>query len=142
MIVNHQLQKETEAEKKAMRSDKKYIIICDRSAIEPAAYIGIKDYNNIISKYDWNFEEIRDSYDLVLHLTTIAKDATELYSRDNNKARKENIITAIDLDNRILSIWNEHKNRCIINNCIKDFNLKLESAKYIVIQFLYSKMNK
>lgn len=135
-IVKYQLKKEIQAENYAKNNTGKYVIICDRSIIEPAAYLGIDKINKILNSLNQNFEQVRNSYNLVLHLTTIAKGASEFYTNENNKARKENISEAIDLDNNILQIWSKHPNRIIVNNSEHGFDEKIKNVEEVIANFL------
>lgn len=125
-VIEYQLKKEERAEKYAESNPEKYVIVCDRSAIEPSAYIGVPKVREILSRLGRNFEQIRDSYDLVLHLVTAAKGANKFYTLGNNPARDENIAQAIEIDDKMLQIWKDHRNRIIIDNSGKDFEEKLE----------------
>ena len=140
LIAKNQLQNEINAESYAENHFEKYVIICDRSLIEPAAYIGIEKLSNILSKYEKDFEQTRDSYDLVIHLTTTAKGASEFYTLKNNEARNENKSKAIVLDDNILQIWNGHPNRIIVDNSENGFDEKLEKINNIIICFLKCKV--
>ncbi|MBR2241467.1 MAG: AAA family ATPase [Clostridia bacterium] len=136
MIVNHQLKKELEAENIAKNALKPYVIVCDRSIIEPAAYIGIDNMKHLLEQHGKSYEYIRDSYDLVIHITTAAKGAEEYYTKENNEARSENIVQARNIDDNILQIWSEHPNRFIVDNLNKSFNDKLEEIKNIIIDYI------
>lgn len=136
MIIQYQLQKEKDAEKTAENNLDPYVIVCDRSGIEPAAYIGIDKVEKILSQLGKNFVKTRDSYDLVIHLTTVAKSAKELYTKENNKNRKESSSESIALDDRILNIWSKHPNRIIIDNYENDFNKKIKKVEEVIIKYL------
>lgn len=136
MIVKYQLQKEMQAENYANNHSEGYVIICDRSAIEPAAYVGKENVSNILAQLGKKFEQIRDSYDLVIHLTTVAKGASEFYTNENKKNRKESISQSISLDDSILQIWSEHSNRVVIENFKNGFDNKLKKVEEVIINYL------
>lgn len=93
----------------------------------------------MLAKYEKNFEETRDSYDLVIHLTTTAKDAEKLYSLNNNKARTESKAQAIVLDDNLLKIWSGHPNRIVVDNSEDVFDEKLKKIHNIIIHYLQCK---
>ena len=136
MIMKAQLIKEQEAEETASKDEEPYIILCDRSIIEPAAYIGMDNLSNMLASYGKSINQLRDSYNLVIHLTTTAKDAEQFYTTQNNAARNENLSQAIELDDKILQIWSKHSNRVIINNSEHSFEKKVEHIKEAISKHL------
>ena len=138
MIMYAQLIKEQEAEETASKNNEPYIILCDRSIIEPAAYIGIDNLSIMLAQYGKDFNQTRDSYNLVIHLTTAAKDAGEFYTTQNNTARTESVIQAIEIDNNILQIWSNHPNRVIITNSEHSFDKKIEHIKEAISKHLHN----
>ena len=142
LIVKYQLHRELKAENLAKNSKEKYVILCDRSTIEPAVYVGYNIISDILQKYNKNINQVRDSYDLVLHLTTTAKGAEEYYTLDNNETRTENIEDAIKLDDKLLQLWENHSNRIIINNSEKNFDYKLNRIVIEVVNNIKYKENK
>ncbi len=125
-VIDYQLQKEKIAEDYARNHPEGFVIISDRSAIEPSAYVGTDKVRSILSQFGRKFEDVRDSYDLVLHLTTAAKGAEEFYTLENNAARSESAEDAIALDDRMLQVWEGHPNRIVIDNSEKGFDAKLK----------------
>lgn len=139
LIVKYQLHREIEAENSARKSKEKYVILSDRSAIEPAVYVGYSVLSDILQTYNKNIITVRDSYDLVLHLTTTAKGAEEYYTIDNNETRTENIEEARKLDDKLLQLWKNHPNRVIISNFKEGFDYKLNRIAMAVIDNVKSK---
>lgn len=139
LIVKYQLHREIEAENLARKSKEKYVILSDRSAIEPAVYVGYNVLSDILQTYNKNIITVRDSYDLVLHLTTTAKGAEKYYTIDNNETRTENIEEARKLDDKLLQLWKNHPNRVIINNFKEEFDYKLNRIAMAVIDNVKSK---
>ena len=139
-IVKYQLKQENDIAKLALRSRHPVIILCDRSAIEPAAYIGIDKLNAILFKNGQNFYQLRNSYDLVIHLNTTAKGAEDFYTLENNEARTESINEARDLDDKLLQIWEGHPNRVILNNNCS-FSEKAEKAISLVTDHIQKMRN-
>ena len=137
--MKYQLHREIEAENLARKSKEKYVILSDRSTIEPAVYVGYSVLSDILQTYNKNIITVRDSYDLVLHLTTTAKGAEEYYTIDNNETRTENIEEARKLDDKLLQLWKNHPNRVIISNFKEGFDYKLNRIAMAVIDNVKSK---
>lgn len=116
ILIELQLEKErlfAEAAKKLPND--KILLVCDRGIMDNIAYMGKKDFNNILKKKGLNKVQIRDSYDAVFHLVTAAKGAKEYYNLDN-EARTETIEEAARLDDLLVSSWTGHPHLRIIDN--------------------------
>lgn len=116
--------------------DKK-IIIYDRGVIDLAAYMPVEEFNEIIKKYGWSFEELRDSYDLVVHMVTAAEGAEKFYNRDM-PARYAGLEEARWNEKNLKEIWKGHPNIRIIENPPNPLSLepKMEQAFEAVHDFL------
>lgn len=123
VILKYQLDKEQLVEyvAKNYETDKDIVIIYDRSVIDNKAYIGQKDFDSLLNKYNLNELEILDKYDLVIHLETAAK--RNAYTKENNKARSESEIEAIELDAKTYDAWKLHKNLVRVK-CYEEFEDK------------------
>lgn len=110
VILKYQLDKEQLIEyvAKNYETDKDIVIIYDRSVIDNKAYIGQNAFDNLLSKYNLKELELLDKYDLVIHLETAAK--RHAYTTENNKARSESELEAIELDTKTYDAWKLHKN--------------------------------
>lgn len=134
-IINYQLKQERDISIRALRSTMPIIMLCDRSAIEPAAYIGTDKLKALLARYGQNFNQLRNSYDLVIHLNTTAKGAEDFYTLENNKARTESVSEAREIDDKLLQVWEGHPNRVILdNNC--SFSEKARKAEAIVVKHI------
>lgn len=139
-IVKYQLKQEHDVSLFAHRSHHPVIILCDRSAIEPAAYIGKDKLIEILARNGQNFNQLRNSYDLVIHLNTTAKGAEDFYTLENNKARTESVSEAREIDDKLLQVWEGHPNRVILdNNC--SFSEKAGKAEALVIEHVQKMRN-
>lgn len=136
MIVQYQLKREEEAENSAKTYNGKVVVVCDRSIIDPAAYIGMDSLDKVLSEFDISFEQALKRYNLVIHLETAAKGASDFYTLENNNARSENINEAISIDDKLLSVWSRHPRRYIIDNNGKNFEQKIECMEKIIIEYL------
>lgn len=136
MIVQYQLKRELQAENYAKSNTGSFIILSDRSAIEPAAYIGIDKIAKILNEFGKNFEQVKNSYNMVIHITTVAKGASKFYTLENNTTRSESISEAIAIDDNLMEIWANHHNRCIIDNNCNGFDEKLENIQTAVVNYI------
>lgn len=108
------------------------LIVCDRGLCDNIAYCDNDEcsaedmFARLLAPHNLTISEARDSYDLVLHLTTAAK-GTNCYTTENNKARTETAEEAIELDNKTLNAWIGQPNLKIIDNST-DFSEKITRA--------------
>lgn len=140
IIVQYQLKRELKAENYAKSNVGHFIILSDRSAIEPAAYIGIDKISEILNKFGKTFEQVRNSYDMVIHVTSVAKDASEFYTLENNSARSESISEAIAIDDNLIEVWAKHPNRYIADNNCNGFEEKLKKIQIVVLNHIHEKL--
>lgn len=110
IILKYQLYKEglVDFVSENCEIDKDIVIVYDRGIIDNKAYIGQRDFDSLLNKYNLNELDILDKYDLVIHLETAAKGND--YTKENNKARSESELEAIELDTKTYDAWKLHKN--------------------------------
>lgn len=91
----------------------KQLLICDRGLVDGAAYLhgGIRELSNITQQEPSN---MFDRYDLVIHLTTSAKQSTG-YQKHTNPHRFEKAAQAIALDTRTYEAWQNHPNLHVLD---------------------------
>ena len=66
------------------------VVLCDRGAMDPSAYMTKEEWQALLDEYGWNTVNLRDKrYDGVIHLVTAADGAEEFYTLANNQARYE-----------------------------------------------------
>ncbi|TKR71695.1 hypothetical protein L596_019252 [Steinernema carpocapsae] len=117
----------------AMVKDRNVLIICDRGAMDPSAYIDTESWNKMLSECSLNQFELRENrYNQIVHMTTAADGAESYYTVANNAARKEGLTQALDQDRITRNAWIGHPYVDIIDNsdCIgfDDKILKLISV--------------
>ena len=124
-------------EEQAKNSEnEKKIMIFDKCPIDNIAFIEREQLDEMLEKLDTNYNEIINSYDLILHLETVAKSYPELYSHENNSNRTLNKELAIKRNDRLLEAYEQCKNRVVINGYknIKDKQEKvIEEIEKILI---------
>lgn len=85
--------------------DKDILVIYDRGVIDNKAYIGDKDFNDLLNQVCPNsYSSILNKYDLVIDLV----GAKSFYTLENNKARSESADVALELGEKTLKSWVGH----------------------------------
>lgn len=117
-ILVNQLNKEKlyEESAKHLANSDKVLIVCDRGALDGKAYMDNLEFNQLLRIVGTSEIELRDNYDAVFHLVTAAKGAEEFYTKENNKARIENLEEAVLADDRTLAAWAGHPHLRVIDN--------------------------
>lgn len=94
----------------------KTVLLLDRGATDGKAFCVNDMWDRILKENNWDDTEIRDNYDIVLHLTTTAKGAEEYYGNATNEVRRENIEQARIADDKCIAAYSGHPNFKIIGN--------------------------
>lgn len=98
-------------------SDVPILIICDRGAMDPSAYIDDASWKKMLEDLHLDQFNMREGrYDQVVHMTTAADGAEKYYSLANNYARKETLEDAIKQDRKTRSAWLGHPRVDFIDN--------------------------
>jgi len=113
------------------------VVLLDRGMADPRAYLPDSLWAEILPLVGLTAETTNTRYDLVLHLETAAKQATEHYTRSNNAARTETVEEACTLDDRVWNAWTGHERHLTFDNST-DFQGKLERVYAAVAAFLRS----
>ena len=104
----------------ALLNRKKVVVLCDRGVMDGSAYLTADQWKTLIDEWDLDVVRMRDRrYDMVVHLVTAADGAEEFYASGlsgNNKARVENIESAVKLDKKIQLSWMAHPLMVIVDN--------------------------
>ena len=118
-ILNLQLYKEKRYHDflKNYSDDTKIVMLCDRGSVDIKAYLGEENYQKMLKENHVTHQELLDSYDLVIHMVTVAADMQNRYSNSNNTARFEDSLEAINLDKRTSEAWSEHPNLKVVPVC-------------------------
>lgn len=111
------------------------VILFDRGLLDSKAYVTDEEFERYISLSNKNEDLLRNSYDAVFHLKSVALSDESVYMQNKNSIRKEDIDLAKALDEKILSIWTGTSHLRVIAND-KDFNKKLENLLKEVTGFI------
>lgn len=90
----------------------KHLIVFDRGLLDGASYLpgGVRELEEITGQSE---QAMLSSYDFVLHLTTSA--AHNAYDKHSNSHRFEEASAALELDRRIMDVWENHPNRIVLD---------------------------
>ena len=112
----------------------KILVLYDGASLDIRSMCTKREFTNVCNTLSISPEEVRNSYDAVFHLKSIAKWDTTLFDKlnDNNKIDSS---LAITLDDKIIDTWIAHANYRMID-CgisIEDKGKKLihEIAKFL-----------
>ena len=128
-ILETQLAFEDQFMKLAQVCEKPVLIVCDRGAMDISAYIKPEEWEEITRMVGTNSNELRESYDAVLHLVSAADGAEQYYTTATNatryeQANEEGLRIARELDKKVIKAWTGHPHLRVINNH-DDFENKL-----------------
>jgi len=116
-------------------SDEKCVILFDRAVMDSKAYMSQENFDAVLQEEGLTLHDVRDSYDGVIHLVTAARGAEELYTKENNPARRENAEEARYADDRTLAAWVGHPHLRIIDNST-DFEGKMRRVLQTISRML------
>lgn len=97
-------------------NDDNRLLICDRGCMDTKAYLGEKQFDYMLIKNKWTISQLRDRYDAVFHLVSVASGREDLYTQSNNVARYEDSYAAKVSDARTKAAWLGHRHLTIIEN--------------------------
>ena len=92
----------------------KILILCERGTVDVKAYTSNRNFQQICKEYNTSEEELKNAYDAVFHLKTVAKGYRDQY-KQVPVYRKEDPDTAIYLDDKVIEAWSGHSNFRIID---------------------------
>uniref|UniRef100_A0A914WJY3 NadR/Ttd14 AAA domain-containing protein n=1 Tax=Plectus sambesii TaxID=2011161 RepID=A0A914WJY3_9BILA len=93
------------------------LVICDRGAMDPSAYIDHASWQRLLAKNKLNTVDMRDNrYNQIVHMVTAADGADNFYTCGNNAARSEGIAQAIEVDKITRQAWVGHPYVDMVDN--------------------------
>lgn len=120
---------------KSLPNNKDVVMVCDRGIVDCKAYIEEEAYRRLLKEEKCNEVEIRDSYDAVFHLKTVADGKEEYYTCENNMARTETAAEARMQDLKTINAWVGHPHFRVIDNST-DFDGKMSKLMLEIYSFL------
>lgn len=126
-MMKAQVSMENTFEEIARSTGDKSIIICDRGAIDPAAFISKTMWQAILDENNTTQQKLYSRYDAVIHLVTVAIGAEQFYTLENNAARSETPEQAATVDKRLREVWLGHPHLRVIDNS-DAFDAKINRA--------------
>lgn len=93
------------------------IVLLDRGLMDGKAYMKANDFKKMATKYVFSEEEIYSRYDVVLYLESVSIAFPDLFSNENNKARKSNVEQAKVFDEKVKEVWKGHHRFIQIQAC-------------------------
>ncbi|XP_022101147.1 TRPL translocation defect protein 14-like [Acanthaster planci] len=106
---------------------RKCLVICDRGAMDPSAYLAEGEWDKMREEYGFDNVALRDKrYDQVIHMQSAANGAEEFYTgSQGNTTRTESCSYAVKVDNMTKQAWVGHPYFDIIDNST-DFEGKIK----------------
>lgn len=131
-VLQLQLKLEQEAMEEAKKFDSNVVILYDRGIIDGKSYLLEDEFSLLLAEVNLLEKDILNSYDLVMHLKTVAAFRSDIYSCNSNEARFEREYQqAISQDLKTFNVWTEHNNFKVID-CKDTFNEKLAEIIYYI----------
>lgn len=109
-------------------------LLADRGSIDVFAYL---DRSAVAKLVPQQFQELRDWYDVVIHLRSLAVDHPEQYSDANNIYRVEGVTQARGLDERLQELWEGHENYYLVKSHQEGVESKLIQVQRIIENHLH-----
>lgn len=130
------LVKQLENERMVLDAIEKYfdpnksVVIYDRGILDQFAYVSKEFLIELLKKNGMTVEDVTARYDAIIHMVTAAK-GTDVYTTENNAARRESAEEAIQVDERTLEGNMMHHNLHVVDNST-DFEQKVGKVLSII----------
>ncbi|XP_050443538.1 TRPL translocation defect protein 14 isoform X4 [Adelges cooleyi] len=101
------------------------LIICDRGAMDAAAYVSSSKWDQIMKDNNFNMVDLRDNrYNQIIHMVSAACGAEDFYTTEDHSSRREDVSLARSLDTKASASWIGHPYFDVIDNS-SDFENKI-----------------
>lgn len=130
------LTKQLENERMVLDAIKKYfdpdksVVVYDRGILDQFAYVSKEYMIELLKKNNMAIEDVTERYDAIIHMVTAAK-GTDVYTTENNAARRESAEEAILVDEKTLEGNMMHHNLHVVDNST-DFEQKVGKVLSII----------
>jgi hypothetical protein len=112
-------------------SGRSVVVFCDRGPMDVLPYVGRDAFEDILARNQLDYQDVRDSYDLVVHMVSTAVDIPQCYTTANNAARSETVEQAAAMDAKGIDAWTGAKLVVVGNDT--DFQAKLARVEQAVL---------
>jgi predicted ATPase len=113
------------------------IIIYDRGELDVRAYLTEEEFAGVLERSGYTVEELRDSYDAVIHLATAAGDLFSDLS-GNRGRREDSTDEAVAADERTWEAWSGHPHHYRIDSNVS-LDVKLVQALSVIAETIARK---
>lgn len=124
LVMRMQLAKEEVFDRAVeMLPNDKVIIVYDRGTIDNRAYINEEEFEEVLTRLNHvkDIAELMNKYDLVINLVS----REDFYTTENNKARSEDVTSALELGKKTLKVWLGHpKVKIVLPKDELDYKIK------------------
>ncbi|WP_314652119.1 AAA family ATPase [Slackia exigua] len=108
-ILDLQLSLERAARITLERSaDCRAVVLCDRGIMDGAAYLPAMEFPLMLARVGLSVDEAFERYDAVIHLESLAAAESAAYGMKGNAARREDVLGARAMEERIRRAWAGH----------------------------------
>ena len=108
-ILDLQLSLESAARITLERSaDCRAVVLCDRGIMDGAAYLPAMKFPLMLARAGLSVDEAFERYDAVIHLESLAVEESAAYGMEGNAARREDVLGARAMEERIKCAWAGH----------------------------------
>ena len=114
LLLQVQLREHMRAQAAAI--DGPVVILYDRGEMDVLAYAGEELFCQLLDEQGWTTTQMRDHYDAIIHLVSVAVDYPEFYNNHNNPARWEDPEQARITNDLILSAWTGAPHLWVVDN--------------------------
>lgn len=113
---------------------KKILVLYDGASLDIKSMCTKREFTTICNALDISPEKVRNSYDAIFHLKSIAKWDTELFESLNDNKNIDTSL-AINLDDKIIDAWIAHANYRMID-CNVSIENKTKKLIHEIAKFL------
>lgn len=113
----------------------KILVLYDGASLDIRSMCTKREFTNICNTLSISREEVRNTYDAIFHLKSIAKYDNKLFDKLNDNSKIDSSL-AITLDDKIIDIWIAHPNYRMI-----DCSVSVENKAKKLIQEISKFLN-
>ena len=115
-ILGLQLEMREHMRRQAQAIEGQVVILYDRGEMDVLAYAGEELFSKMLAEEGLTKTELRDQYDAIIHLVSVAVDYPQFYNNHNNPARWEDPEQAKATNKRLLHAWTGAPHLWVVDN--------------------------